>query len=408
MFPFMASAPSGQVGGWRFVKWEAAVEDRIPVKLRPRYLRWLDKYPWSRRGFGEPHAAVREADTAVSLDDLATIMMYCHLSLHSRFSCTRDSFIYREVRARLPGPQRFPRIRKVNAAPFHAIEWNENLLVALSKVFAQAPSLDQGELLPRIRRAIILHNEAYWLWDTERPVSTVFFVLTLALAFEALFTPARRPKSDETPGISATVRQELKGLLLHGRRERYYERGLKKWWNAFYDLRSRIAHGRTVSEDDFLALGKKKGRHHAMVARQMLGAVVYSLLAKQGLCPADPLGLAYERHVKPALDQMVPNGVRFDEVSDIVSNMFERGKLKDDEDHERERELDNLLCGIQDWDMSFTEAQERRLTAALVQLLNNEARLPLLSRAVRRTQVRVELLRALSEQVRSRPPRRLL
>jgi hypothetical protein len=306
------------------------------------------------------------------------------------------------VRARQPRFQEFRRIPEVSAAPFHAGDWTESLLVGLSSLFGKAPSLDQGEMFPRIRRAIILHNEAYWLWDTKRPLSTAFFVLTLALAFEALFTPKRRPRSVEMPGISATVLQELKNLLLDGRHKPFHERGLKEWWNAFYGLRSRIAHGGTVSEDDFVTLGRKrKGRHHAMVARRMFAAVIHALLMKHGLCPADGSGLEHERYVKPALDEMVPNGVRFGMVSGIV----DRGDLGN---RQCQTELDDLLGGIQDWDLSFTKDQERRLTSALDRLRNDEELPAHLSSRVSEALEKVEMLRLSAEQGPFRAAARLL
>jgi len=403
MLPFMASAPPTQVGGWRFVKWEDAVRDRVPAGLRSRYLRWCDKYRWDRLAGGSPHAALRETETALPLDEMVVIMMYCHLSRgNDKLGCTRDSFNCKEVRVRQPRYQSFRRIKPYRTKPFYASAWSEHLLLGLSALFAQAPSLGQSELLPRIRRAIILHNEAYWLWD-DRPISNVFFVLTLALAFEALFTKARQRKSDAAPGISATVRQGLSELLLHDRFERYHERGLKKWWDAFYGLRSRIAHGGKVNEDDFLTFGDKKaGRHHAEVARKMLSAVIFSLLVKKGLSTTDGAMLECEQLVKAALGKMVPNSVRFKTISDMV-------ECGDFVQRSHQRVLDDLLRGIQDWDAAFSIGQARRLTTALGRLTNYQGRLGrVLFDVVREAQTKVIRLQFYEQQMRSHPPAGLL
>lgn|GEM_PF-2188442 len=479
MFPFMASAPPVPIGGWRFVRWENAVKDRVPASLQPRYLRWSRKLPWSRPGWGSPCAAIPEDHTTLPLADVVHVMMYCHLSSRSKLGCTRASFTYREVQAVQPNFRPFRQIPEVRATPFHATGWSESLLMALSGTFSKAPSLGPSELLPRVRRAIVLHNEAYWLWETDRPISTVFFVLTLALAFEALFTPprsrrlehpgdlchlrsgplrelhaGRSPHPDRmrqaileyigttsfcdelvaelspalcarpgesidgfaarlrdvldahlcgASGISATILQNMKVLLLEGRQEEYFWRGLTEWWKGFYGLRSRIAHGGSLDEGDFLRLGEKKeGRHHAMVARRMFSAVIYALLRSQGLCAAEPGGRDLERYVKPALDEMIPNGVRFD----IVSEMVGRGDYLQ---HEHQTELRDLLDGIQDWDASFSVDQASRVTKALDGLKEQGTRLPkFISWAVPAVLQKVKRLQTYAEYMRTRPPSTVL
>ena len=174
--------------------WTRAVELLVPEPARrPNYLRWTIKFKPSGSMWGVPHAAIMEPDATLSIDDLVTVLAYVWLSRHSRYNCSVESFSHREVTDSKLMDYRFEAAPVVRTGAFNVADADPEMLNALARVRAvRADTGAKEEDTPgdRLFRAVRLHNEAHWIW-AQRASARPLFVLAMALAFEALFTPKK-------------------------------------------------------------------------------------------------------------------------------------------------------------------------------------------------------------------------
>jgi hypothetical protein len=165
-------------------------------------------------------------------------------------------------------------------------------------------------------------------------------------------------------GLVETLRSHLAGIDVEDDVTR-----LGQWFNAFYGLRSRLAHGGEVSESHLYEKGLSGGRWYGNTGRKVLKAAVVAMLVNNGYYNGLPSGLLFAKHhIERTVQAVLTKGQRITR----AIRMIEHEAFKNSEHASR---LADLLASIgeQDGDDSYSAIQLEELKRALDALKRSSA-----------------------------------